>query len=310
LVPDGAFLRLVSGLYEVAVAPALWQGWLTQLCEILRAQVAVLVVRFERRVGDKGIFAVGIPDMTVEEIRRALRTSDILVEDGRLFDKALALEPGELVMLSEAVSNDAFVATRFYREWLQPRELHHLASLIVSRTPKQVTALTLLRKRESPRFADTELDLLHRLVPHLQRVIHIQEMLLGAELKLEVAEQMLESLGCGAILVDDTGHVYGTNPRAATLLERGEGLGLDRGRLRAEDPRETAALQYLVRSASEEAPTRSGGVLAVSRPARRSALVVSVSPLHGGERRMPWPPVAGALVLLSDPEELPVPGAA
>jgi hypothetical protein len=35
LVPDGAFLRLVSGLYEVAVAPTLWQSWLTQLCEIL-----------------------------------------------------------------------------------------------------------------------------------------------------------------------------------------------------------------------------------------------------------------------------------
>ncbi|MGH7287979.1 MAG: hypothetical protein ACREI8_08190, partial [Myxococcota bacterium] len=167
--------------------------------------MAVLVVRFERRMGDKGIFAVGIPDMTVEEIRRTLRTSDILVEDGRLFDKALALEPGELVMLSEAVSNHEFVATRFYREWIQPRELHHLVSLMVSRTPKQVTALTLLRKRESPRFADTELDLLQRLVPHLQRVLHIQEMLLGAELKLEVAEQMLESLGCGAILVDDTG---------------------------------------------------------------------------------------------------------
>lgn len=302
MVPNDAFLSLLGGLYEVAVTPTLWQSWLTQLCEILRAQVAVLVVRFERRVGDKGIFAVGIPDMTVEEIRRTLRSSDILVEDGWLFDKALALEPGELVMLSEAVSNDEFVATRFYREWIQPRGLHHLVSLIVSRTPKQVTALTLLRKRESPRFADTELDFLQRLVPHLQRVIHIQEMLLGAELKLEVAEQMLESLGCGAILVDDTGHVYGANPRAETLLERGEGLGLDHGRLRAEDPRETEALQRLVRSATEEGPTRLGGVLAVSRSARRSALVVSVTPLGAGERRTPWPPVAGALVLLSDPE--------
>jgi DNA-binding CsgD family transcriptional regulator len=215
------------------------------------------------------------------------------------------LAPGELLVLSEVLADDEYRATRFYREWLRPRELHHLVSIIVSRTPKHITGLSLLRRPEKPPFAQPALELLQRLLPHLQRVVELQEMLIASDRKAELADRVLESLRCGAILLDDAGRVASANWRAAGLLERGEGLGLERGRLRAEDPRETTALRRLVQSAVGGASARAGGVLAVSRSDRRHALIVSVSPLHTREEHVPWLPAAGALVLLSDPEDLP-----
>jgi DNA-binding CsgD family transcriptional regulator len=129
-------------------------------------------------------------------------------------------------------------------------------------------------------------------------------MLAEAEQKSEVARQALDSLRCGAILLDGAARVCGTNERAAALLERGQGILVESGNLRAEDPRETPALRNLLRGAT--ARGSSGGVLALSRGSRPHPLVVSASPLRPRESRAPWLPVARALVLVSDPEELPV----
>jgi DNA-binding CsgD family transcriptional regulator len=96
--------------------------------------------------------------------------------------------------------------------------------------------------------------------------------------------------------------VHHANRRGAALLERGEGLRLKHGCLDAHDPGESAELRRLVRRACDGA--HGGGVLTVSGTSHRHALVVSVSPLGPSRGSDPWTP-AEALVLVSDPEELP-----
>jgi DNA-binding CsgD family transcriptional regulator/PAS domain-containing protein len=216
----------------------------------------------------------------------------------------LNLGEGELLIVSELLPDEEYVTTRFYREWLKPRGLHHLLSLIVCRTHRHITGLSLLRRPERPPFSRAELACIQRLLPHLQRVVQLQEMLAEAEQKYEVAHQVLDSLRCGAILLDGTARVCGANERAAALLKRREGMLLEGTDLRAEDPQETPALQRLVRGATRNGS--SGGVLALSRAGRHHPLVVSASPLRQPEPGAPWLPVAKALVLVSDPEELPI----
>jgi DNA-binding CsgD family transcriptional regulator len=204
-------------------------------------------------------------------------------------------------MLSEVLSEEAFAATRFYREWLAPRRLHHVLSMVLSRTPR-ITGLSLLRRCEGARFSAAERDLLRRLLPHMQRVVELQGSWIEAKRDHEVAEQVLDSLACAALRVDARCSLRHANRRGAALLERGEGLRLKAGRLDARDPGESAELRRLVRRACDGA--HGGGVLAVSRASRRHALVVSVSPLATREAGDPWA-AAEALVLVSDPEELP-----
>jgi DNA-binding CsgD family transcriptional regulator len=314
---SGALPALIEALYAVAVEPSLWPTWLGRLCGALRIDAAILIHRFEPGAGDQGIVAVGLEGEG--SVRRgppsstsfSLRPSEVapylayLAEDSRLLSKAVSLGPGELIVLSDVLSPPDFLATRLYREWLQPRGLHHLVAMVVSRGPRHITGLALLRRRRRPPFEAGDLRLLERLLPHLQRVAQIEERLLEADRRYEVARQVLESVRCSVVLLDGKGRVCGANRRAATLLARRQGIQLDRDRLRAEDPRETAALTGLIAEALTKASRSSGGVLALSRAAHRRPLLLSVNPLDGHEGRAPGHAVAGALLLLSDPEDLP-----
>jgi DNA-binding CsgD family transcriptional regulator len=316
-VSDGALVRLVGSLYEVALSPARWQEWLSELCDALAVPVGVLVLGFEANVGDQCVFVAGLPDPTAEDPTASAPSPfypqprprapylQYLAEDSRLFDKALALAEGELLILSEVLPEEEFTTTRFFREWLQPRRLYHVVSLIVSRKPRSISGLSLLRRPAERAFAQAELDLLRRLLPHLQRVVQIQEMAVDAALKYQVAQSLLEALRCGAVFVDGSGRVCGANAVAASLIERGEGVRLEGAELRAEDPRETSALRRVVRGAAGGSGCAAGGVLALSRRGRRHALVVSASPLKHRDAHGPWLPAAKALVLLSDPQDLP-----
>lgn len=310
-----SLLTLVGSLYEIALVPARWQDWLTELCRVLESDAGVLIVRYEPNIGDRGRFAVGLPVLSFEDGAAAHssparspspqpRYLRYLAEDSRLFRKVLTLREGELVVVSEVLPKEEFAATRFYCEWLRPRELHHVVSLIVSRTPRHITGLSLLRRPERPSFSETEVDCIQRLLPHLQRVLCLQALLAEAEQQHEVAHQILDSLRCGAILLDDTARVCDANERAAALLKRAEGLLLEGGELRAEDPRETPGLRSLLRGATGNGS--SSGVLALSRAGRDHPLIVSASPLRQPEARASWLPVARGLLLVSDPEELPV----
>jgi DNA-binding CsgD family transcriptional regulator len=295
-----ALRDLIGSLYEVVVAPGLWEGWLGRLCDVLSAQAGVLIVGFEPGVGDRGIVTAGLPNLFVAGESHAPYLG-YLADAPQLFSPAVALGPGELLILSELLREDEFVATRFYREWMAPRGLHHVLSMVLSRTPR-ITGLSLLRRREAARFSSAEQDLLRRLLPHLQRVVELQGSWIEAKRGHEVAEQVLDSLGCAALRVDARCRVRHANRRGAALLERGEGLRLEHGCLDARDRGESAELRRLVRRACDGA--HGGGVLTVSDSSHRHALVVSVSPLGPSRGSDPWTP-AEALVLVSDPEELP-----
>jgi DNA-binding CsgD family transcriptional regulator/PAS domain-containing protein len=311
-------LDLVEELYAVAAEPSLWRGWLGRLCEVLRTDAAILIRGFEPGAGDQGTIAVGLEAEQSERLGTPSSTAftvgptgvppylAYLADDARLLSEAVAMGPGELLVLSEVLPPAEFLASRLYREWLKPRGLYHLVSTVVSRGPRHITGLSLLRRRRRLRFSPDDLDQLQRLLPHLQRVTQLGERLEGAARRSEAARQVLESARCGVVLLDQKGRVCSANRLAGTLLALREGVELDGERLRAEDAREASALENLVADAVSGGESQSGGILLLSRPARRHPLVVSVIPLNGHDANAETATGGGALVLLSDPEDLPV----
>jgi DNA-binding CsgD family transcriptional regulator/PAS domain-containing protein len=311
---DPAWIQLVEALYEVTDEPSRWVEWLTLLRDALAADSSALVFRFEPGSGHRGCVGTGLARGGATGAARAGTASDCgadpclgaLADDPRLLSRAIGLAPGDVLVLSEVLPETQFAASRFHRECLEPHGLYHVVCSTVDRSGDQVTSLSLMRGAGHPRFSAGELDRLRRLHPHLQRVVRLQEQLLAASHRSEVAEAALESVRCGAILLDLTGSVCGTNRRGAAMLERGEGVVRERGLLRAEEPSETAALRGLVcRATGCQAPRR-GGVLALSRSGRAAPLFVSASPLDGHEASASWLGGPRALLLLSDPEDLPI----
>jgi DNA-binding CsgD family transcriptional regulator len=291
LAKDAVLEDSIASLYEAPLQPTLWQGWLSRLCGAFEAGAGILIAGFEPGRADRNPICFGTTPA---------HCAELLAE----VDRLLAIDPTASTLSAPSdVPAEEFRATRLYREWLRPRHLHHLLVAVAGRLPSHRTVLSLLRQHSQRPFELAEFERVQSLLPHVERAIRLQQALDAASLRHEVADRVLESLRCGAILLDDTGRIRDTNPRAAALLERGEGLEIKGERLQAEAPGERAALRRLVNRAV--GADCAGGVLALSRRAPHHALVVSVTPMNGCESRAPWLRGAGALVLLRDPEELP-----
>jgi DNA-binding CsgD family transcriptional regulator len=298
-MPQDPIVDLTGQLYAAVGRPDLWQPWFEGLCRALRAPTGALILRFEWGTGHRGHFAVGIGD----EFHGPQYVGQ-LAADLPLYEKVLASEPGDFFVLSEP---PAFLASRFYEEWLRPQGLQHVLGGIVHRTPKHVTGLGVIRPPDIP-FEDADLDLLHGLAPHLQRAIHLQEMLTTADLVMRAASQALDALRLGALLVDEHASVLASNRRAEALLAEDGGLRCEDRQLIAPTRQDTEALRRLVDGATREPAGKesaAGGMLAISRGDDTDPLMTVVSPLKPAETPAPWSERSAAIVLMSDPEELP-----
>ena len=296
-----ALLQLIGRLYDAAVHPELWQPWFEDLCRELCAPSGALILHFQPGVGHRSHLQVGIR----EEL--GLRYVSFMAEDQNLFAKAITLPAGEFMNLTELIPEAEFLRSRFYTEWMRPQDLRHLLLGMIDRSESHTSGFGFLRRHGARPFGNQEVDLLARLAPHMQRAVHVQEIVAAADLKARATERALDALLVGAALVDADGGVLATNRRAEALLERKEGLWLECGHLRAERSEDTATLRRLISDATSGiggGPER-GGVLALSRVGVEHPFVAFVTPVRPAVVGVPWLKQGAALVLISDPEELP-----
>ena len=110
----------------------------------------------------------------------------------------------------------------------------------------------------------------------------------------EAALAAVDRLDFGVFLVDSAGHVVSCNRSARALLDAGDGLGLRRQRLHADDPATQRVLERLLAGEAGEA----GGALAVPRrpPLRPLSVLVSAVGLVSGV------PAGASLLFVTDPD--------
>lgn len=289
--------ELIGRLYGAIGNADLWQAWFERLCSELRVTSGALLLHSQWGVGHRGHFAVGIPDAF-----HGPAYAELVAADHPIYAAVLAGAPGEFHILSQ---HDAFATSRFYLEWMRPQGLRHLLGGIVHRTPEHVAGMGVIRRSNAAPFGDREIDLLHRVAPHLQRAIDLQQMLAAADLRQRTADQALDALRLAAALVDEQASLMAINERAEALLRASSGIGRDGNRIRAETARDTTELRRLVRDATRGSDANGGGVLAVSRGEESPPLLLFVSPSRPAATPSPWDETSTAIVLMSDPAELP-----
>jgi len=300
-------LGLVACVYDAALQPDLWQVWLRRLCRALHAPAGALFLHFRATSPDAGYFDEGIRPEFRGQFLHGPRP------DPSLVGSSVALAPGQFQIVSEAVPRKLFLASRFYREWMRPQGFRHLLAGPIERTPESLAGIGLFRRRGGPPFGDAEIELLRRLVPHVQRAIRVQDARRMSELEREAAELVGDALRIGALLVSGSGEVLVANRRAAALLAAPDGPHLKDGRVVARTPAETQAFQELVAAAARpEAAARPprGGTLVLTRSGERPPLVVLASSLRVDGRSPGWTERTIALVIMRAPEEVPMPSEA
>ncbi|CAK0757956.1 hypothetical protein WCLP8_2930014 [uncultured Gammaproteobacteria bacterium] len=120
----------------------------------------------------------------------------------------------------------------------------------------------------------------------------------------EAANQALDGLAAGVVLVDRTARVLWANATAEHLLSKGDGLKVTRGRIVAIQRGCAQELQRLIALAVDTASAKStavGDILRVERSDRGMPLAVLVCPLRPTSKLF-GATVPGALVLIKDPD--------
>jgi DNA-binding CsgD family transcriptional regulator len=212
---------------------------------------------------------------------------------------------GEIVLGDAILPEAELERTEFYNDWMRPQRIAHpVAAVLRSRAPGDpLSELTGFREEGSGPFDRESLHLVRQLVPHLQRALAIHARIGGAEMRAGAAEDALDWVSGGLILLDERGAPIAANRAAEEILAMGDGLVLDREGPRASSAKQTGELRRLVAEAARTGAGRgvdAGGVVRLARPSGRPPLEAVVAPL----RRASHPLLdreAACVILLSDP---------
>lgn len=150
-----------------------------------------------------------------------------------------------------------------------------------------------------------QLEMIHRLLPHIRQFVQVRRVVAGAEALGGSLGALLDNTRVGVIHLDWRGRIIEANDRARAILRQGDGLFDEDGFLHARWPADNARLETLLRQAL---PTFRGqaasGSTTIRRPPGLPRLAVHLSPVPARQLDFGLRPVA-ALVLVVDPGSQP-----
>ena len=150
-----------------------------------------------------------------------------------------------------------------------------------------------------------QLEMIHRLLPHIRQFVQVRRVVVGAEALGGSLSELLDNTRVGVIHLDWRGRMIEANDRARAMLRQGDGLfdedGFLHARLQADDTRLEALLGQALPTFGGQAVS---GSMTVRRPPGLPRLAVHLSPVSARQMDFGLRPVA-ALVLVVDPGSRP-----
>ena len=211
--PSASHEDLLGSLYDATLSPRGFQDFIESLCDKFQIRAAVMGTRHAGTQEVKALWLQGIDGKWLESY--ALNHSG---ED--LLSKLMMESPiGVFYATNLDIPDQGQIPeTGFYREWARPQGFAHAAGAMVMREGAWLTQMFLLRTYEQQPFAREELDLLNRLIPHLQRAILLRQRFAELQLSQRFLASGSDILVIPTVLFDECGRVMHTNRRADALL--------------------------------------------------------------------------------------------
>ncbi|MEG1343194.1 MAG: helix-turn-helix transcriptional regulator, partial [Pseudomonas sp.] len=191
--------------------------------------------------------------------------------------------------IDDLMSEAEWLGSSFYLLYCQPYGCHQMLGADISMPDGGKLRIRINRRRDQPRFNDSERALCAMLMPHLRRALHLHALLDRSESLGSLYFQAISRLSVATIVLDESGSVLQLNPVARDILDSNDGLKLVGGRLEATYPSDNRELSRLVRDAFQRARQGDSGhcnaaALSISRPSGQVSLGVVVELIPSQER--------------------------
>ena len=270
----------IDRLYQAAVEPEQWPVFLGGLGEALRL-ASIHLVFLHPTDDDRGIVASSGIDERHED---AYRSHFYRLNPWRPFGPEA--EEGRVLLSDSIIPEREQWRTEFYNDWMRPQGAAHpfVAFLYNAGPGEPLSDLVGFREKSSGPVRNEDLDPVRALVPHLQRALVIHSRVQGAEMRAGAAEEALDRILGGVILLDERGAPIAINRIADRILAANDGLVLDRDGPAASNPKQTGELRRALVGAAKTGASNgedAGAVMRLARPSGRSPLEVVVTPIDG-----------------------------
>ena len=289
-----AFSALLESVYESAADPDQWRVFLQGLAGALNAKSGLFRVVDERLSAVRANVHFNLDPDLQEAYRRYYVAQDPVVE-------ALKHKPDVYIAPGEAfLDTKELRATEFFADYARPQDNVYLCGGLAMRNEELTIKFGVQRDLRTGPFSREDAAFIRRFVPHIQRAARLGHMLDLTRHQTASAEQALESMAVGVILLDEQGGILHTNSKADSLLRNRCGLTSLRGRLATTSSADAGPLRDLLAAAGSRAepgaPPVPETLLLTPGPDEPQLLVVaSPTPPSRPGFRGPWPQATVAL---------------
>ncbi|MGY4507680.1 helix-turn-helix transcriptional regulator [Bradyrhizobium sp. USDA 3650] len=206
------FSSLVGEIYDAAVDPALRSGVLEQVSHFVGGCAVTILSR------DAARLSIEIHEHFGSESRFRQLYRDRYVELDPLLDRHLTLAAEQTIGVADIMSQADFLATSFYREWVEPQGAIDLATVALEKSDTRTTILQVLRHRSRGLVDEPMRERMRLLAPHLQRSRIMGRQIRARAHTVDDLADVLDGLSTAICLLDADGRVVHANAACRGLF--------------------------------------------------------------------------------------------
>lgn len=289
-----SLLELVNDIYEAAWQPGHWNQVMAQLCQLLNARSAAMLLEDRTNNYRDYIGIHNLPGFPRVTYRLGLANRDVVfkIQQSRPIGQAAQVASHESMRHSNPW---------YYRIFMKPNDMGYIAAINFFNDDQWHTGIGLHRSFSAQPFGKKEFYLLELLTPHFQRALRIQRVLLHCQSRAAILQAALAKLTLGIIVLDADNRVLYSNPAADSLVASHPSLRIVNGQLRVHYPAEAAELFALLNE--RRAGNRQEQATGLHHPDRDHPLTVLVAHVDEAPHLPETVRQEGQVMLcLSDPE--------
>lgn len=272
------FSVLVERLYDAALNPEGWRGMAVDLARAFNSPSCAIQLR------DIAANQTIILSNTANYNTKALADYEAhYYATDPYVEGAMKVGMGVPLIGAQLVEDSKLLHSEYYADWLKGVGIFHLTGGMVAVDNSAVAGIGIHRPYGSASYDIADREAMGLLLPHLTRALQMYRKLHGLERQGAIGFAALEALAVGVMVVDDAGKLLFSNSVAEKLLQKGQGITVSHGHLRAQVAERNLLLLNTIREAVAGFTGRSkhAGMLMLQRSdALPLSLLVCPAPGH------------------------------
>lgn len=272
------FSVLVERLYDAALNPEGWRNIASDLARAFNSHSCAIQLR--DIAANQTVVLTNTDNynsQAIADYEAHFHATDMYVEG------AMKIGVGIPLIGSQIVDDNKLLNSEYYADWLKQVGIFYLTGGMMAIDGTAIAGIGIHRPYGAENYSTADREAMGMILPHLTRALQMYRKLHGLERHGAIGLAALEAMAVGVMVVDAAGKLLFSNTVAERLLQKGQGITVSHGHLRAQIPERNLPLLHAIREAVAGFTGRPShaGMLVLPRPdALPLSLLVCPAPGH------------------------------